>query len=171
VVRRRLAHGIAIASALVAGAIFFPGARAADAEHPSELVGTWQTKERHGDDVFWLEFTLFADGTYCEMSFDSGREQPFSLESGRWKVSKDYLGRQDYLDQQADRSTNPNSIQDIGSADRAWGGMAIQSISNKRLELELMMMDAKGTIELDRRKDMRSPGYCRFPEPLPRDSE
>ena len=159
---RRLAHGIAIASALVAGAIFFPGARAADAEHPSELVGTWQTKERHGDDVFWWEFTFFADGTYCEMSFDSSGEQPFSLETGRWTASKDSL----YW--QADRSTNPNSVQGNDSEERASNGMEIRSISKRRLELDMSLSDASGVFDLERRKDMRSPGFCRFPEALPR---
>ena len=161
---RRFTACVALVSAFAAGA-------GATVEAPadattSEFVGTWYVGEVDGGRTFWWEITLYEDGTYCEMTFrsDSEERSPFSLSVGRWNAGGGYLT------QQADRSTNPHQVQDVGEQDRTSEITAVESVSRDRLVLRSLVTHGSGMTQFERQPAIRRKEACEFPKALPEDA-
>jgi hypothetical protein len=141
-----------LASALPADAGHATPVIADDPEHPSRLVGTWFQRETI-DSIFYLEMTLFADGTYCEYSLSTDSDAPFNQTVGRWRFD------QGYLSYQGERSTNPNELDaPVGGGVSAMLG-PVQSVTHSRLRLGSMSAHIPSVYR--RREPMRGPGVCR----------
>jgi hypothetical protein len=144
-----------LASALPAGAGPATPAIADDADHPARFVGTWYQRKSDRDSIFYLEMTLFADGTYCEFYLSTEFDAPFDQTIGRWRFDGDEL------DYQVDRSTNPNQLEVPVGGRHSFGLGPVVSITHSRLRLGSQSPHIPNDSIYRRREPMRGKDVCR----------